>query len=183
MRRRMIIAATSVSLLAASLGAAPAAAQYNPRGAEQICRDQVRNRYGTNGIDGVTSSDRGGGRFVVNGNANRGNDTAYFTCRVQNGYVSNINMGDWTRRKGNDSGGAIAAVGAAVLLGAIIAAASSKKKSHEYDTYDNPGYNDGNYGRNSYSPANGVTCYRDQRACFDDRQNYIANWTAHEFGN
>ncbi len=178
--RRATLGLTAVAILMLPMTTAPAAAQNSPRAAENMCKDNIRRNYGVSNFQGVTSSDRGGNRYIVNGNAERGNETAYFTCRAQYGSTS-ISMGNWNRKSGG-SGGAVAAVGVAIALGAIIAAASSKHKSHEYDNYDNGGNNNNYGGDNSYSPARNVTCYRDQRACFDDRNNYLASWTSREFG-
>jgi hypothetical protein len=174
--------AAAVALVAAGTPMAPVHAQYwSPRAAENQCKDQLRNRYGVSNTHGVTSSDRGNGRYQVSGNADRGNQTTYFNCRVDNGYVSNVNIGRWNDKPHNSGGDAVAAVGVAVALGALIAAASSKKKSHEYDQYPD-GYQGNNYGSDSYSPARNITCYRQQRACFDNYNNYNAGWTSREFG-
>ncbi|NJC07334.1 hypothetical protein GGQ62_000332 [Polymorphobacter fuscus] len=164
----------------------PARAQsWSPRDAEGVCKDQLRRDYGISNTRGVTSSERGNGRFQVTGHADRANQgnnqTARFDCWVERGSVRNVNLGDWEKQSGNGSGDAVAAVGAAIVLGAIIAAATSKKKSHEHDRYPD-GYQDNNYGSDSFSPAGGITCYRQQRACFDGYNNYNAGWTSREFG-
>jgi hypothetical protein len=194
----------AISLAVPGGFAAPAFAQYSARSAESMCRDTARREYGTSSLHGITTSDRGRDRYTVTGHAQRSNETAYFTCKVENGRVRDFNRGNWNRQSsggGSNAGGAVAAVGAAVLLGAVIAAATSKKKSHEYDRYDdnyNNNYNDNynnNYAYNNnrpyddnryrgerYSPVKGITCYRQQRACFEYDQNYSANWTSHEFG-
>jgi hypothetical protein len=173
--------AAALALVVAGVPAAPVAAQnWSARAAENQCRDQLRSRYNVSGTRNVTSSDRGNGRFQVNGNADRSGQTANFNCRVEYGNVRNLNVGRWEERRGG-GGDAVAAVGIAVALGAIIAAASSKKKSHEHDPYPD-GYQDNSYGSDSYSPSGGITCYRQQRACFDSYNNYNAGWTSREFG-
>jgi hypothetical protein len=175
------LVSAAVALVVASLPVAPLSAQYwSPRDAENQCRDALRSRYGVSNTRNVTASDRGNGRFQVNGNADRGNQSASFNCRVENGGVRNVNLGSWSN-KPSGGGDAVAAVGVAIALGALIAAASSKKKSHEYDQYPD-GYQNNNYGGDSYSPAGGITCYRQQRACFDNYNNYNAGWTSREFG-
>jgi hypothetical protein len=174
--------AAALALVVAGVPAAPVSAQnWSARAAENQCRDQLRSRYNVSGTRNVTSSDRGNGRFQVNGNADRSGQTAYFNCRVEYGNVRNLNVGRWEERRGGGGGDAVAAVGIAVALGAIIAAASSKKKSHEHDPYPD-GYQDNSYGSDSYSPSGGITCYRQQRACFDSYNNYNAGWTSREFG-
>jgi hypothetical protein len=173
--------AAAAALVAAGIPMAPLQAQgWSSRAAESQCRDQLRQRYDVSNTHNVTTSDRGNGRYQVNGDANRNRETASFSCRVENGTVRNLNVGRWTQ-KSNDGGDAVAAVGVAIALGAIIAAASSKKKSHEYDQYPD-GYQGNNYGNDSYSPARNITCYRQQRACFDNYNNYNAGWTSREFG-
>lgn len=173
--------AAAAALVAAGIPMAPVQAQgWSSRAAESQCRDQLRQRYGVSNTHNVTSSDRGNGRYQVNGNADRNRETASFNCRVENGTVRNLNVGRWTQ-KSDGGGDAVAAIGVAIALGAIIAAASSKKKSHEYDQYPD-GYQGNNYGNDSYSPAGGITCYRQQRACFDNYNNYNAGWTSREFG-
>lgn len=42
-------------------------------------------------------------------------------------------------------------------------------------------YPDQGYGSQSYSPAQGITCYPRQRTCYEDRRGYSAYWTAREF--
>lgn len=174
--------AAGIALVVASAPTVPVSAQnWSARSAENLCRDQLRSRYNASGTRNVTSSDRGNGRFQVNGNADRSGQTASFNCRVDYGNVRNLNVGKWEKRSGGGGGDALAAVGIAVALGAIIAAASSKKKSHENDPYPD-GYQDNSYGDDSYSPSGGITCYRQQRACFDGNNNYNAGWTSREFG-
>jgi hypothetical protein len=173
--------AAAAALVATGFPAVPVQAQgWSSRAAENQCRDQLRQRYGVSNTHNVTTSDRGNNRYQVNGNADRNRETASFNCRVENGYVRNLSVGRWSQ-KSNGGGDAVAAVGVAIALGAIIAAASSKKKSHEYDQYPD-GYQGNNYGSDSYSPAGGITCYRQQRACFDNYNNYNAGWTSREFG-
>jgi hypothetical protein len=171
----------ALALAVVNIPAAPVLAQgWSSRGAESQCRDALRSRYGVSNTRNVTTSDRGNDRYQVNGNADRGSETTSFNCRVENGGVRNVNVGSWSK-KSSGGGDAVAAVGIAVALGALIAAASSKKKSHEYDQYPD-GYQNNNYGGDSYSPAGGITCYRQQRACFDNYNNYNAGWTSREFG-
>lgn len=177
------IMVAAVALVIAGVPAAPVSAQnWSARTAENQCRDQLRSRYNVSGTRNVTSSDRGNGRFQVNGNADRSGQTASFNCQIEYGSVRNLNVGRWEEHRGGGGGGdAVAAVGVALALGAIIAAASSKKKSHENDRYPD-GYQDNGYSSDSYSPGQGVTCYRQQRACFDGGNNYNAGWTSREFG-
>lgn len=193
---RVLTIALAVSLaVPGGFAAAPALAQSSARSAETMCKAAAQREYGTSSLHGLTTSDRGRDRYTVTGNAQRSNERAYFTCKVENGYVRDFNRGNWSRSSAgnNDAGTAVAAVGAAVLLGAVIAAATSKKKSHEYDRYDdnynnaypyqnNAPYDDNRYRGERYSPVKGITCYRQQRTCFEYDQNYSANWTSHEFG-
>jgi type II secretory pathway pseudopilin PulG len=181
MSRPALIAAAA-ALVVATMPAVPAQAQnWSARAAESQCRDQLRRQYRVSNTHSVTTSDRGNGRFQVNGNADRDRQTANFNCRVEYGNVRNLNVGSWRNQSNNGGGDALAAVGVAVALGAIIAAASSKKKSHEYDQYPD-GYQGNDYNNDSYSPASGITCYRQQRACFDNYNNYNAGWTSRQFG-
>jgi hypothetical protein len=179
-----VLIVAAVAMLAPTT---PATAQFggsggswSPRAAESACRDALQRQQGSNQTRAVTTSDRGNGRFQVNGYLDRSRQTAPFACSVNNGNVRNVNVGKWQDKSSGGAGGAVAAVGIAVALGALIAAASSKNKSHEYDNYPD-GYPDINNG-DSYSPAGGITCYRQQRACFDGNNNYNAGWTSREFG-
>jgi len=47
-------------------------------------------------------------------------------------------------------------------------------------SYSGGGYG-GGYGNRSYSPAGGVTCYPEQRACYEDGRGYSAYWSSREF--
>ena len=180
MSKSALIAA-ALALVAASVPVTPVQAQnWSPRAAENQCKDQLRQQYSVTRTHDVTTSDRGNGRYQINGNADRNKQTTSFNCRVESNNVRSLNVGRWTE-KPNGGGDAVAAIGIAIALGAIIAAASSKKKSHEYDQYPD-GYQGNEYSNDSYNPANGVTCYRQQRACFDNYNNYNAGWTSREFG-
>lgn len=183
--RRMIAASLMVSLAYAGLAATPAEAQYSPRDAKQMCKDAVRGRgaYDTTGVD-VDSL--GGRKYNVTGTAlGRGNSRAYFTCRVNNGDVRRVDMGNWAGGGGGNNNGAktaAAIVGTAIVIGAIAAAASSDKRSSDYDRYDEYRYG-GRPEYDQYSPTPGVVCYRWQRTCYKDGKGYAPNWTAREFGN
>ena len=43
------------------------------------------------------------------------------------------------------------------------------------------GYSDGGYGNRGYSPAAGVTCYPEQRACYEQGRGYSSYWSSREF--
>ncbi|TVV71026.1 hypothetical protein [Sphingomonas solaris] len=75
------------------------------------------------------------------------------------------------------SGNAVAAVAiGAILAGAIIAGSSGDKhRDHDDDFGD-----DRNRGRHSYSPADGVTCYRRESTCYK-YGDFSAKWTRREF--
>ncbi|WP_404480557.1 hypothetical protein [Novosphingobium sp. BL-52-GroH] len=77
-----------------------------------------------------------------------------------------------------------AVAGAALAIGLIgIAAAVSAKKKREVDerrdTY-RYGYGD-SYGRDAFSPARDVNCYRSERRCFV-RGQFSYEWTDSQFG-
>ena len=186
--RKLIVAGLMASLMSSGLLAAPAQAQYGPRDARQMCKDAVRAK-GAYDTSGVNVDQLGGSKYNVTGYAQgRGNRSAYFTCRVNNGGVRYVNMDNWQGGGGGSNSGAKAAavVGTALVLGAIVAAASSDKRSSDYDRYDEyrdgrrPSYDDRG---GQYSPTPGVICYRWQQTCYKDGKGYAPNWTAREFGN
>jgi hypothetical protein len=184
--RKTIIAGLMASLTCTGLMAAPAQAQYSPRDARQMCKDAVRDR-GAYDTSGVSVDQIGGSKYNVTGTAfGRGNRSTYFTCRVNNGSVRNLDMGNLSGGGNNSGAKAAAVVGTALVLGAIVAAASSDKRSSDYDRYDEyrngrrPSYDDRG---GQYSPAPGVICYRWQQTCYKDGKGYAPNWTAREFGN
>jgi hypothetical protein len=181
--------AIATALVASGLPAAPALADSRSDYAKSSCNDRLRRDYGASSHN-TSASERGYDRYNVNGEARRNGEAASFTCRTDRGSVQSLNIGSW-RKSSNNSGNAVAAVGIAVGLAAIIAAASSKKKNNDqYDRYGRQDYDRGNNGyyggggyadSDSYSPGSGVTCYRAQRACFDNYNNYNPRWTQREF--
>lgn len=180
--------AVATALAVAGMPAAPAWADSASNNARSSCNDRIRREYNAS-TSGVSASERGYERYSVTGEARRNGEAASFTCRTDRGSVQSLNVGSW--RKSSGGGGAVAAVGIAVGLAAIIAAASSKKRNNEqYDRYGRQDYDRGSssdYGNNGYSdsdsfsPGGGVTCYRIQRACFDNYNNYSPRWTQREF--
>lgn len=172
------------ALVTTAMPAAPAFAGPREDYARSTCSDRVRGQYDADARD-MSVSENGYDRFVVSGEARRGNETASFTCRTDRGYVQSLSLGGWRRGGGNDTGKTVAAVGLAVGLAAIIAAASSKRRNDQHDRYGRPDYDrrdDGYYNNNdSYSPTGGIVCYRAQRACYDDYHNYSTRWSQREF--
>jgi hypothetical protein len=159
------------------LAAAPAAASAND--ARSACKARLQSQFSASASNVVTSP-RGSDRWEVSGTASRKGERGHFTCQVRGYDITNIETSDWEEKK--DDTAAIA-VGA-VALAAIIAAAASRKRNHENDRYE---YNDNwnnNYRYNGgYSPSNGVTCYRNQRACYNNWNNsYNSRWSQREFG-
>jgi hypothetical protein len=72
---------------------------------------------------------------------------------------------------------AAAAIAAAVVVGAAVAAAKSNRDRYKYEEHgrhfdDRP---------RMWFPATGVTCYRDQRACYKVGRGYSPHWTRREF--
>ncbi|MEN3951364.1 hypothetical protein [Iodidimonas sp. SYSU 1G8] len=183
---KLMAAAVAASLAMAGV-TTPAQAQYSPRDAREMCKNAVRDR-GAYDTSGINVDQIGRDKYNVTGYAQGRGGRAYFTCRVNDGRVRNVDMGNWQGgSSGNNSGAkAAAVVGAAVVLGAIAAAASSDKRHSEYDRYDEyryrdrPSYDDRG---GQYSPTPGVICYRWQRTCYKDGKGYAPNWTAREFGN
>jgi hypothetical protein len=181
---------SAATLAVASLPAAPALASTASNYAKSSCTDRIRRDYDAS-TRNVNVSESGYDRFNVTGEARRNGEAANFNCRTDRGSVKSLNVQSWHKSSGG-GGDAVAAVGIAVGLAAIIAAASSKKKHNEdYDRYGrqdydrgNNGYsaNNGYYNNDSYSPGSGMTCYRAQRACFDNYNNYNPRWTQREFG-
>jgi hypothetical protein len=161
------------------LAAMPAAAATS-NDARAACKTRLQSQFSASASNIVASS-RGTDRWEVSGTASRKGEQGHFNCWV-NGYsVTNIETSDWEKKKSND--GAAVAVGA-VALAAIIAAASSRKRNHEYDRYgDNDSWNRNGYYDDSYSPSGGVTCYRNQRACYNNwNHSYNSRWSQREFG-
>ena len=180
--KRIWGAVLAISVAGSGLPAAPAWAGPQMGYAKSSCQDRVRRDYNA-GTRSVTISDRGHDRYTVTGEATRSGRSAHFTCGYDHGAVQSVSVDDWYRGgssgSSGNSGGTVAAVGAAVALAAIIAAASSKNRSHENDRYEQRGYGSGD--NDIYSPVNGITCYRAQRACFDNYNNYDPRWTQREF--
>ena len=109
MSRPSLIAAAT-ALVVATMPVVPAQAQnWSARAAESQCRDQLRRQYQVSNTHSVTTSDRGNGRFQVNGNADRDRQTASFNCRVEYGNVRNLNVGRWNDRSNNGGGDAFCA--------------------------------------------------------------------------
>lgn len=181
--KRLWSAMLATALASAGLPTAPALAGPQMGYAKSSCQDRVRRDYNAS-THSVTISDRGHDRYTVTGEATRSGQSAHFTCRYDHGAVQSVSVDDWYRGGGSgNSGGTVAAVGAAVALAAIIAAASSKNRSHENDLYEQRDYDRSYAGREDdiFSPVNGITCYRAQRACFDTYNNYDPRWTQREF--
>ncbi|MEN3976407.1 hypothetical protein [Emcibacter sp. SYSU 3D8] len=186
--RKLIAAGLALTLASAGLASTPAQAQYGPRDAKQICKDAVRDR-GARDTTGVNVDALGGSRYNVTGYAKSRGGKSYFSCRVNNGSIRHVDMGNWqggNSGSGNNASTAVAVIGGALVLGAIVAAATSDKRHGDYDRYDEyryrdrPSYNDRG---GQYSPKRGVTCYRWQRTCYKNGRGYAPNWTAREFGN
>lgn len=193
--------AAATALAAVGLPAAPALADQRSDYAKSACKDRVSRDYGASSHN-VKHSESGYDRYNVTGEARRDGQAASFSCRTDRGSVQSLNVGSWNKKSGG-GGDAVAAVGIAVGLAAIIAAASSKKKNNDqYDRYgqqsyyqNNNGYNgyynnnnNNNYNNNnsynyndSFSPGKGIVCYRAQRACFDNNNNYNPRWSQREF--
>jgi hypothetical protein len=184
MMKRVWGFAVATALAATALPAAPALADSGSNYAKSSCSDRVRRDYSAS-THNVSISERGYDRYNVTGEARRNGEAANFTCRTDRGSVQSLSVGNWRRGSSNNTGNAVAAVGLAVGLAAIIAAASSKKKQNEqYDRYGRQDYDRNNNGyseNDSYSAGSGVTCYRAQRACFDNYDNYNPRWTQREF--
>ncbi|GAA4766599.1 hypothetical protein GCM10023219_09980 [Stakelama sediminis] len=83
------------------------------------------------------------------------------------------------KRHHSDKGKTAAAVLAgALVIGAVAVAASSKRQ----DRYQYPDhYRDFRDRPRQWYPARGVTCYRDQRACYKVGRGYSPHWTRREF--
>lgn len=167
----------SVAATALLLAAAPAAAA-TAGNARDVCKARLQSQFSASASNVVTSP-RGDDRWEVAGTASRKGERGHFNCSV-NGYdITNIETSNWEQKK--DDGAAVA-VGA-IALAAIIAAAASRKSNHEKDRYQYNNNWNNNYGyNNGYSPSGGVTCYRNQRACYNSWNNsYNAHWSQREF--
>lgn len=180
--RRLMVASLIAALAVPGVAVTPAQAQFKPGDAKQMCKSAVRQR-GADDTTGVDVDAMGGSKYNVTGYAQRRNSRAWFTCRVNNGNIRYVNIGQW--QAGGGSGGdgaktAAAVIGTALVIGAIAAAASSDKRSSDYDRYD-----EYRYGQrpdyDQYNPAPGVVCYKWQHTCYRDGS-YAAGWTSREFG-
>ncbi len=74
-----------------------------------------------------------------------------------------------------DNSGAV--IAGALAIGILAAAAASANK-HKDDDRDR---DDGRRNDPPYSPARGVDCYPQQRACYERGRGYSPSWTSHEF--
>jgi Ni/Co efflux regulator RcnB len=179
---RLISVCLVTAMISAGFTATSAEAQYRPKDAKNMCKDQVRSQYGAHDTSNVSVETRGRDRYLVSGYAKRSGRSAYFRCKVRNGYIRDMEIGRW--EGGGDGGKTAVAVGAAVILGAAIAAAASDKHSHDHDRYDEYDHHHGDrYDRDDarYSPAPGITCHRWQRACYKDGAGFSPKWTNREF--
>lgn len=172
---RIIGAAVTAALL---MAAAPAAAG-TASAAQNACKARLQGQFSATASNVVTSN-RGSDRWEVSGTASRKGERGHFDCWVTGYNVTNIETSGWEKRK---TDGAAVAVGA-IALAAIIAAASSKRRNHEYDRNEyNDGWNNNSYYDDSYAPAGGVICYRNQRACYNEwNHSYNSRWSQREFG-
>jgi hypothetical protein len=174
---RSMTAILALGAMLAALPAAPALAASAAQ-ARDMCKARLQSQFSASGSNVVASED-GDDRWMVTGNASRSGEQGHFSCWVDNGRISNVETSDWKKKTGDD---AAVAVGA-IALAAIIAAATSKRRSHEKDRYNDDGWGQNSYYDDSFSVARDVTCYRNQRACYNDwNHSYNMRWTQREFG-
>lgn len=171
MRTAMVLAAAA---FAALLAPREAAARFDDTDARHACRQAAVARHGADRLENLTTVNRGGGQFNVTGTLVRhGRHDVVFRCRYDRGEVSTVVK---------DEEPSAAAVGLAlgVVAGAAILGAVSD--DHRHQDW-NGGYGAHGHGWNdAYSPMDGTTCYRRERACYHDNGRFAPKLTRREFG-
>ncbi len=169
-------------LLALVIVAEDASASRASRDAEYECEEAMERRHDAERFHGLTVSHRGND-YKVTGYAERDGDNAWFECWVDNGRVEDLEFNGWpTRYDDDDDDDKAKKVAAGVAAIAVIAAIASAKKSHDNDhDYDHNDYRDHDNRSSTWSPARGVTCYRNTRQCYESGHGYSAYWTNREF--
>jgi hypothetical protein len=151
--------------------------------AKHMCKSELRASYRADGFHDVTVVKKKRGVYKVEGFAERrGRRDSSFVCKVRDGRIAKVKMDEWHKRGGG--GGSSQAAGAIIgaVIGAVIVAAISNDHNHDHHQgiETSPDFQD-DWGKR-YSPHDGITCFRGQRACYKDGKGYNAKWTRREFG-
>lgn len=170
-------------VLGAMLGAGHAEARFDDRDARHACKRFGRDNYNAAGYHGLTVAHPNQNRFVVTGvlerrsGPNRG-----FRCVVRGGEVARFDVERGQAGASAPSAGAVLGAAAAIGIGAAIVGAISDDHRHDnYRPSSRPHDHQGSW-RGRYSPAENITCYRGQRACYFRDERFAPRWTQREFG-
>lgn len=177
--RRTIACLLALALIAPAL---PAEARFDSDDAERACDREARSEYDAYDIDHLHVIRQDRGRFTVTGLAQRRHrGDVNFTCTYESGRVTRLRSDSGGSGGGSGDGSGAAGIVAGAVLGAVLLGAIARDhKSGDHRRSDDPYDHDSNWD-DDYSPADGITCYRGQRACYKRNGAYAPRWTDREF--